>query len=523
MLSFLGSLDGDGDGESFSVEYLGGNRLVRRRNELHKDAASGSSIMRPVFDEERKNIFEFLQSHVEEAKGLQVTLTRSGAREDPKELPFDITGTLFGYLGYEARHDAAHIQQHSLMLNATHDGSFVKSRFSASLPHPTSLFLSPSKYLVIDHDNSLLYCISSSRQGNGVAQGRGLELFQRALNALGTLQDMPPKSASHKQGETTKKSPPLTQLPSLRGGPGWAVYQKSIEKCLDYIRQGETYEVCLTTQFEGKLPPDSTAVELYKTLRKHNPAPYACFLRYDPMQHFSVGRGALAGIDWYRPGGLALCCSSPERFIKSTADGLVESKPIKGTMRRILDDPKADFATRERLATDEKSQAENLMIVDLVRNDLGRVAEVGSVHVPGLMKVESFKTVHHMVSTVRAKLRRKFSIVDALIATFPGGSMTGAPKIRTMDIIQDIEKRGRGVYSGAIGYVCRSGAADFNIAIRTAVISGNDDIAVSSGGAIIALSDPASEMDEALLKAQAVSRAIGFSLCSQDECDVAVD
>ena len=152
------------------------------------------------------------------------------------------------------------------------------------------------------------------------------------------------------------------------------------------------------------------------------------------------------------------------------------------------------------------------MIVDLVRNDLGRVATVGSVQVPGLMKVETYKTVHHMVSTIRAKLRPHLSIVDALVATFPGGSMTGAPKVRTMEIIEEIEKRGRGVYSGAIGYIAKSGAADLNIAIRTAVISG-DDITVSCGGAIIALSDPDMEMDEAILKAQAVSKAIGYQLC----------
>jgi para-aminobenzoate synthetase len=170
-------------------------------------------------------------------------------------------------------------------------------------------------------------------------------------------------------------------------------------------------------------------------------------------------------------------------------------------MRRSAD-PKVDHLTQLDLARDEKSRAENLMIVDLVRNDLGRVARVGSVHVPGLMSVESFKTVHHLVSTIRAQLRPQFSIVDAIVATFPGGSMTGAPKLRTMGIIEDEEKRGRGVYSGAIGYISRSGASDLNIAIRTAVIAG-DDITVSSGGAIIALSDPAAEVDEAVLKAQA--------------------
>jgi para-aminobenzoate synthetase len=222
-------------------------------------------------------------------------------------------------------------------------------------------------------------------------------------------------------------------------------------------------------------------------LRKASPAPFASFLRF---------------------GDLAVLSSSPERFLNISPDGLAESRPIKGTRPRGVS-PSLDAELRHDLATNEKDRAENLMIVDLVRNDLGRCAEIGSVEVPSLFAVESYATVHQLVSTVRAHLRPDVSPVDCVRAAFPGGSMTGAPKVRTMRIIDSLEAGPRGIYSGAIGYFSLNGAVDLSIAIRTLVVSG-DKATYGTGGAIVALSDPAAEYQETIDKSAAIRTILGL-------------
>jgi para-aminobenzoate synthetase len=237
---------------------------------------------------------------------------------------------------------------------------------------------------------------------------------------------------------------------------------------------------------DGRDPGGAAAdLAFYRRLRRANPAPYAALLRIDGVTVFS---------------------SSPERFLRIQRDGTVTSKPIKGTAPRDLDDPAHDAALARDLASGAKNRAENLMIVDLSRNDLGRVCEIGSVTVPRFMAVESYATVHHLVSTVQGRLDPAVGLVGCVRHCFPGGSMTGAPKARTMEIIDRLETEARGVYSGALGYFGLAGGAELSIVIRTAVRVG-ETLRIGAGGAIVLASDPLEEFDEMLLKAGAALAA----------------
>lgn len=280
-------------------------------------------------------------------------------------------------------------------------------------------------------------------------------------------------------------------------------YKQKVAAAQHEIHEGNSYEVCLTTTLTSRLP--ATAAEpwpTYLALRAKNPAPFASYLRF---------------------GGLAVASTSPERFLRITSDGGMRAEPIKGTRRRGAD-PAQDRDLRDDLATSVKDRAENIMIVDLLRNDLSHFAEPGSVTVSRLCEIESYATVHQMVSTIDAQLLPGSPRAEAVAACFPAGSMTGAPKISTMAILDRLEDGPRGLYSGAIGYFSLNGAADLAVAIRTLVIdagSGNEaagdgnpdaptaELTLGVGGAITADSVPDEEYDEIRVKAYGVLSALG--------------
>lgn len=278
-------------------------------------------------------------------------------------------------------------------------------------------------------------------------------------------------------GVTLASPPPLHWVPDFSA----AEYQARVARVLDYIRAGDIFQANVTMAHRARRPPGFDPATLYLALRARSPAPFASYLAC---------------------GDIALASASPERFLSLSADGLVETRPIKGTRPRRAD-PQADQAEAQALLMSEKDRAENLMIVDLMRNDLGRVAEIGSVRVPELFAVESFSAVHHLVSAVEAKLRPGLGAVDLLRATFPGGSVTGAPKIRAMEIIDAVEASRRGPYCGAIAWIGFDGAMDSSITIRTLVVT-PEEIIAQAGGGIVADSDPASEYEEHWVKIRAL-------------------
>ena len=273
-----------------------------------------------------------------------------------------------------------------------------------------------------------------------------------------------------------------------------AGYCRAVEDVKQHIFAGDVYQVCLTHRLEAEFLGDPWA--LYGELRRVNPAPFASFLK--------VG------------GGVCVASSSPERFLRLDAEGVAESRPIKGTRPRGRT-PAEDEALRAELEESIKERAENTMIVDLVRNDLGRSCRFGSVHVPELMAIEAYATVFQMVSTVRGALADGVDAVDLIRGCFPGGSMTGAPKIEAMKIIDRLEPVERGVYAGAIGYLDFAGPVDLSIVIRTLVVQ-DGRAYFSVGGAVVADSEPRAEYQETMTKAQALIAALGRLAGGRSAC-----
>lgn len=365
---------------------------------------------------------------------------------DNSEFCFDFNCGFVGVFGYEMKRECGH-----------------KTKYHSNLPDAVFLFV--DRILAFDHLKQELFLVTLS------------ESKQLANEWFGELEQILAKNISHKKRvreENRKNSRVSYELNQER-----ETYLKNIDNCIQQIKEGESYEICLTNKM--KFSEKIDAWSYYKSLRVVNAAPYSAFFKF---KEFSMA------------------CASPERFITINTDRTVEAKPMKGTIKRG-ETFKEDKRLKKELEQDEKTQAENLMICDLLRNDLGLVCEIGSISVPQLMLVETFASVHQMSSLIRGKLKKNISAIECIKNIFPGGSMTGAPKKRSIEIIEDLEKEARGIYSGSVGFLGLNGSADFNIVIRTAVFM-EDHISIGVGGAIIYLSEPEDEFDEIILKGQAM-------------------
>ncbi|HEU5063735.1 MAG TPA: aminodeoxychorismate synthase component I [Solirubrobacterales bacterium] len=377
---------------------------------------------------------------------------------DLPDLPFEFDCGFVGYLGYELKAECGYESPHRS-------------------EHPDAAFIFSDRLIAFDHEQEQTYLLCLHRLGEEEAAEAWFDTTASRL------------TESANGGEPG--AGPTLQVGPAPGSPPRALslarsrerYLEEIETCLERLREGESYEICLTNQLQAELDVDP--LDLYRRLRRANPAPFASYLRF---------------------GDLAVLSSSPERFLRVSRAGEAEARPIKGTSRRGTT-PAEDEELAAALAADQKNRAENLMIVDLLRNDLGSVCEVGSVAVPRIMEVETYETVHQLVSEVRGRLRPELSALDCVRSCFPPGSMTGAPKRRTTEILDELEGAARGVYSGAIGWFGLGGGLDLSVAIRAIVLAGGR-ATIGAGGAIVLQSDPAREYEEMLLKAAAALRAI---------------
>ncbi len=386
------------------------------------------------------------------------------AIEPPVQPVGGLVGGFVGYIGYECKADCGSSNVHH-----------------SDLPDATLMLA--NRVVAVDHVHHRTELFALCRDGDP----DGAHWLDEAETVVReALADQPPATV-----RAAVSGDPPDRAVTFRCGRGREQYLADIARCQAALAAGESYEVCLTDQISTSASPEP--FELYRVLRRANPAPFAAYLKL---------------------GETAVVSSSPERFLSVGRDRCVQARPIKGTTSRS-DDPVKDAALRAALLQDEKTYAEHLMIVDLLRNDLGRVCEVDSVRVPELMVVEPYATVHQLTSTITGVLEGSRTPVQCVRACFPGGSMTGAPKLRTMEIIDDVEREARGVYSGALGYFGLDGSVDLSIVIRTIVLRPGATT-IGAGGAIVMQSDPEEEFDEILLKARAPMAAIARAVTGSD-------
>ena len=496
------------------VEYWGQDAASELRGVYLYENEDGDPYHHPDLDiltyldrkySQSTNSVTFLEC--DETRNLVVKDTR---REKADVLPFTFRGGHVGYLGYEVRHDTT---DYLMQLEGGKPRSWkpppTKPGVSTT---PTAALMLAERSYVYDHDQRQWYLVCLLQKHN---REHKQEVMAWILTQSRAMEEYKPaaKDTHKNDGAGSTSNGPVVFTPNRSK----ETYNRNFRTCLDQIRQGESYELCLTNKLEASVKTRETPLDLYRVLRRRNAAPFSSFFDWNSLQQVPSRSS------------FVVCCSSPERFVSvfPVTDGTmrVEAKPIKGTCARVLPtqgrsqrveaEDREDVRRAEDLRLSVKNRAENLMIVDLLRNDLSRVCRTGSVHVAKLMDIESFATVHQMVSTIRGILDTpRQSVISTLRACFPGGSMTGAPKLRTMEILEDIEEGvRRGVYSGCLGYISVNGAMDMNIVIRTAVLIplphvDSWHVSVGAGGAITILSESEDEYEEMILKASAVVNAV---------------
>jgi len=370
--------------------------------------------------------------------------------EPARDVPPFQTG-LAGYFGYGLRHHVERVPAHA----------------RADIAWPDLMLGLYDLVLAVDHVEGRAWLLASGYPETSPQARR-----ERAEARIGW--------ARERLSRATQATPSLSWAIAAKPDLRQAEFEQAVRRTIDYIEAGDIYQANITQRFRAKLPAGFDRLSLYQALRMRNPATFGAYLDF---------------------GTTGILSSSPERFLK-LGDGNVETRPIKGTRPRGRSAAEDQALAAELLAS-AKDRAENLMIVDLLRNDISRVCKIGSVKVPTLFGLESYATVHHLVSVVAGELAPGRSAVDLLRACFPGGSVTGAPKIRAMEIIAELEPTARGPYCGSIGYLSADGGMDSNIVIRTYCIQGQD-LTFQVGGGIVADSDPHAEYEESLAKAKAL-------------------
>ncbi|MFH1380799.1 MAG: aminodeoxychorismate synthase component I, partial [Candidatus Omnitrophota bacterium] len=374
---------------------------------------------------------------------------------DSQEFPFPFIGGGVGYFSYDLKYFNEPCLE-TLEKN-------IKTRTTDDLNAPDSIMCFYDVIIVFDHAKKECFVVSTGFPERGKKM-----LYRRRArldNIKNTLLQMRPQASSGKCFAVIRNKHLRYKSNFTKGS-----YIKTIKKAKEYIKKGDIYQINLSQRFEIEL--NSDPFDLYKTLRKINPAPFASYLNF---------------------GDIKVVSASPERFLKKEA-GCIETRPIKGTRPRGKT-KSIDKALKKELINSPKDRAENLMIIDLERNDLGRICEYASVRVKEFMTCEKYASVFHLVSAVTGKLKKGIGAIDCLINCFPGGSITGAPKIRSMEIIEELEPVKRSIYTGSIGYISFNGNMDTSIVIRTFIVKGNTAY-FQVGGGIVQDSSPEKEYQE---------------------------